>query len=104
MVTAFRRATTYRDTASRPAVPISVGRICASQAVEYTRLYNLADQLWMQPPRRVTEHTSLAMRAFRACTVFEPAYAWGLRRGLTWLPSVRNKIREALLRADAKHR
>src|SRR5262249_5976332 len=35
----------------RPSVGIGVGRLCASQAVEYSRLFSLAENLWAE--RRV---------------------------------------------------
>jgi hypothetical protein len=36
---------------------------------------------------------SLSARLFASLTVLEPAYRWGLRRGWTWLPALRRRLR-----------
>jgi hypothetical protein len=75
----------------------AIGYISATQAIEYVRLHELTDRLW------ASNHTGPAVRPsgwrirlFRAFTVLEPAYAWGMRRGWQWLPAARRRIRDAL--------
>jgi hypothetical protein len=52
---------------------------------------------------RTRAPATLSARAFRSLTALEPAYRWGLRRGWTWLPAVRRRLRgpvRRLLRLD----
>lgn len=47
--------------------------------------------------------SSVNARLFAALTVLEPAYRWGLRRGWTWLPALRRRLRtvtRTVLRLD----
>ena len=98
MEAALERAQHHARTDPRAPVPLSVGRICAAQAIEYCRLYAVADRLWLSAhgSAQTAPSENWRTRLFRAFTVLEPAYAWGMRRGWQWLPVARRRIRDAL--------
>jgi glycosyltransferase involved in cell wall biosynthesis/GT2 family glycosyltransferase len=81
------RAVTRKNGVAQPADPTLV--IDAMRSA-YTPYWN-----WVQAAaaRRAEPAPSLSGRVFRALTVLEPAYRWGLRRGWSWLPSVRRRLR-----------
>jgi hypothetical protein len=97
---AFLAADQLRRSSPRGVVPEGVARACANYAIENTRLQQLADGLWLQRNAGqavavVAGERTPSWRAMvlRFCTRLEPAYAWGLHRGWTWLMPLRRRVR-----------
>lgn len=99
MEEALRRAIELRAARPRPAVPSAVADLMAARAIEYDRVARLAEHLWVRSAGApaVTKGGGWRMWVFRQCAWLEPAYAWGLRRGWHWLPTLRERIRAALV-------
>jgi glycosyltransferase involved in cell wall biosynthesis len=102
---AFALADSYRRANPRGAVPIGVGRHCANQTVEYERMQQLADGLWLG--RNAGQASAVVMPVVRRAawrtaallvsSKLEPAYSWGLKRGWGWLVPLRQRLRAAVL-------
>jgi glycosyltransferase involved in cell wall biosynthesis len=105
LVAAFELASRFQRTAPRGAVTEGVARHCANYVIENVRLQQLADGLWLRAnggqasavvvPRK--RRTPWQTGALLVAAKLEPAYAWGLKRGWTWLPPIRQRLRESVL-------
>jgi hypothetical protein len=97
-------------TRPRPVPSLGVGRICATQAVEYIRLSEVADGLWREHeraqagplglyPHLLDPHSdswrTLAYFAIRRLLL--PYYRAALGRDVKWLLAVKEKLKQALL-------
>ncbi|MCI0529207.1 MAG: glycosyltransferase family 4 protein, partial [Nitrospira sp.] len=70
-----------------------ISRVCASQAVEYTRLFQLSEQLWME-----RYNASWRARIYLIGSwLLEPFYNWGVNRGWIWLPLLKEKIKQVFM-------
>jgi glycosyltransferase involved in cell wall biosynthesis len=104
LLAALTFARRLHETAPRPPVTEHFARVAATNAIEYLRLHRVADELWMARYQMLgaSQHiavppvTGLRRRVFRACSILEPAYAWGIRRGWHWLPALRQRMRDAV--------
>jgi glycosyltransferase involved in cell wall biosynthesis len=95
----------------RPVPSLSVGRVCATQAIEYARLTEVADRLWQE-----REHAQAGFSALPPPVGGVPAHSWrvrtyfALRRhllpyyraalergGRTWLFPLKERVKRALL-------
>ena len=87
-----------------PAPDLGLGRIIATQAVEYTRLSRVADELWArqtQSPAMGAQHKKNAWRARLFASLYrwhEPFYRWYSSRGMDWFAPMRESIKRWLLR------
>lgn len=92
-----------------PLPPQGLARATAAQAIEYVRMSQLADQLWMERhghrPKdgggQAVIWTQLDWRRRLYLTLYrwhEPIYHWYNRRGWDWLAPVRKQARVLLLR------
>jgi glycosyltransferase involved in cell wall biosynthesis len=94
---AFATAERLRRERPRALLSHDVGQLTATRAIEHHRVVRLAERLWTrQAGVRPLDGGGWRLWLFRMCTHFEPAYAWGLRRGWRWLPAARERIRASL--------
>jgi len=72
----------------------------AAMAIEYTRLFYVAEELWNQRERgRNTSASTSGEKLYLTLqTKFINAYQWGLDHNWTWLKLVKNGIKSFLLR------
>ena len=92
-----------RDTARRTdevdiVAPDAIMESVRSQYAPYWQWVTRVAAGRPEPPR------SWNARFFRSLTMLEPAYRWGVRRGWTWLPTLRRRLRGPVrewLRLDA---
>lgn len=105
MVSLFEKAKALRETQPRPAVSQGLGMACAAQAVEYVRIYNVADWLWLERERNKRQGTPpLPYLPFKVriyawfIRVAGPLYNWGKRRGWRWLNPLKDFIKLRLLK------
>lgn len=93
------KAGRLRHESPRPAVPVQVGDLMATRAIEHDRVARLAEALWVRSAGGAPPAGDAGWRLWiiRHCGWLEPAYAWGLRRGWRWLPMARERIRAALV-------
>jgi len=98
----FRRAAALHVEQPRPLAGPGLARVCASEAVEYMRLYQLADQLWAE---RNGLHNLWSLRTSRdwrsqlymtLYRLHEPYYRWYSQRGWKWLTPIREIVKKAL--------
>ncbi|MBI3245236.1 MAG: glycosyltransferase [Deltaproteobacteria bacterium] len=95
---------------THPRVPPSreLGQVCAAQAVEYQRLWKVADGLWRQhgqeerllfPPHLLDPHSdswrTLAYFSLRRLVL--PYYQAALNRNMRWLLPLKNTVKRMLL-------
>jgi hypothetical protein len=92
----------------RPRPSLGLGRVCAAQAVETTRLSQLAAELWAGRYQTSndtgTNHDigiNWRVRTFLALNqMYEPFYRWGMNRGWMWLSPLGAKAKKILLRPE----
>ena len=105
MIALLREAMRVHVTEPRPVPSLALGRVCAVQAVESTRLSEGAGELWrergqisLQPylldPGSDSWRT-LAYFALRRLLL--PYYRAALVRGMKWLLPLKDKLKRALL-------
>jgi glycosyltransferase involved in cell wall biosynthesis len=106
MLACLEHARALQCTQPRPTPDLAVGRVFATQAVEYIRLSNLADQLWaerhgLQPSPTAGRNWRhrLYQRLYRW---HEPYYHWYSKRGWTWPTAAREAVKRALLRPASR--
>jgi len=98
MVALFEEARFLRPAHPRPAVSPGLGLACATQAVEYMRLHQVADMLWLE--REGRKEKGLPLSAFfyvRLRRIGRPLYLWGLQRGWHWMTPLKDLIKRGLL-------
>jgi hypothetical protein len=106
MVELIERARTLAVQDARPAVSQGVGLEIATQAIEYTRLERLTEQLWAERQALLAHKLAkvqlgryLALRTARSLKItIRPLYYWGIRHGMTWLVPLRTRVRTSLMR------
>lgn len=111
MISLFREAARLHVAQPRPIPSLGLARACAGHAVEYIRLSDLAEKLWLESERAGTTRLapyhhfldpnsepwhSLAYFTIRRLLL--PYYRGGLEKGLKWLLPVKNRLKQALLR------
>lgn len=88
-----------------------LGHLCAAQAVEYTRLWEVAEGLWQQRPRTgpLAAHPHLldphndtwqTLAYFAVRRLLFAPYRTLLGRGMPWLLPVKDRLKRALLAGD----
>ena len=97
--TAIRRHKDY----PRPVPSLSLGRVCASQAVEHIRVAQLADGLWQARGAAfgaIAPSNSMTWRerVYTVCRwLYGPLYRRGVARGGAWYLTLADKLKGALL-------
>jgi glycosyltransferase involved in cell wall biosynthesis len=103
MVALLEQAKRLHIDRSRPIPSVGLGQVCATQAVEYTRISLLAKQLWDERNSNIpqnSEHNEIDWRERLYLTLYrwhEPIYHWYTQRGWNWLTPVRERITRVLL-------
>ncbi len=115
MVALLEEAMERHASHPRPIVSVGLGRASAAQAVEYTRLFRVAEQLWaerngngaVQNVNGGNQHYLLHSEVvpehwrFRLYLTLnrwhEPYYRWYTQRGWNWLTPVRQRVKDLLL-------
>jgi glycosyltransferase involved in cell wall biosynthesis len=95
---ALLRATTRRASRADAVDPLAIVDSLRSQYVPYWQWVQQVVAGGREPI------SGWNTRMFRSLTILEPAYRWGLRRGWTWLPTLRRRLRgrvRQILRLDA---
>ena len=99
----FEKAKVLRETQPRPEVSHGLGMACATQAIEYVRIYNVADWLWLERERN-KQAPPLPYLPFKVriyawlIRVAYPLYNWGKRRGWRWLNTLKDFVKLRLLK------
>jgi hypothetical protein len=84
---------------------LALGRLCAQEAVEYARLWQLAEQLWAErhgQPSTAAEHPWRQRLYQRLYKWHEPYYRWYSKKGLHWLAPLRDAITRTLLQSASR--
>jgi glycosyltransferase involved in cell wall biosynthesis len=98
MLALFEEARFLRPAHPRPAVSPGLGLACATQAVEYMRLHQVADMLWLEREGRKEKGLPLsALFYLRLRRIGRPLYLWGLQRGWHWMTPLKDLIKRRLL-------
>lgn len=109
MAMLLQEGLTLHATHPRPAPSLAVGRICATQAVEYMRLSALADWLWQErkpqggPLGRRLQELGIEHARWRVLAYFTlrrwllPYYRAALARDMKWLLPLKNRLKRTLL-------
>jgi glycosyltransferase involved in cell wall biosynthesis len=97
----FDVAIDLHETKPRVAAPPGLARALATEAVELTRMAALTEWLWVQRHLRgapVGGLKGIGGRVYHWLRgIGGPVYRYGVARGWMWLPSMRDRIRRALL-------
>jgi hypothetical protein len=97
------------------AIPhLNLARICAGQAIEYTRLMSVAEELWQEreqgqvqttrPHSLGRDRSALSMASWRASAYYAlrrfllPYYQRALNRDMRWCLDVKDAVKRVLLR------
>jgi hypothetical protein len=92
----------FSQTQPRPTPSLGMARICAAEAVEYVRLFQLSEQLWSERNGAAPlahDATPLSWRTRMYIALYrwhEPYYRWYERKGWTWLAPLREKVKRLL--------
>jgi len=100
MVALFGKAKELHEVVPRPTPSLGLGRACATEAIEYTRLSEVADRLWdmYRSEGADSGRASWRIRTYRLLVrLGYPLYSWGMRQGFTWLPPLRETVERVLL-------
>jgi glycosyltransferase involved in cell wall biosynthesis/GT2 family glycosyltransferase len=101
MIAQLEHAIRLHDAQPRPVSSLRLGRACASQAVEYVRVSQLAASLWDGPRGSVSPVAAWRRRIYAVCRwMYAPLYRRGLERGGAWYLSLAERLKGALLRAS----
>lgn len=97
----FDVAIELHETKPRLAAPPGLARALATEAVELTRMAALTEWLWVQRHLRgapVGGLKGIGGRVYHWLRgIGGPVYRYGVARGWMWLPSMRDRLRRALL-------
>jgi hypothetical protein len=102
----FQQAICLHEEQPGPLPSPGLARACAAEAVEYTRLFQLAEGLWQERERRGkapedwTQRNRPNLRTRVYLNLYhwhEPYYRWYTSLGWTWLDPIRNGLKKVLL-------
>jgi glycosyltransferase involved in cell wall biosynthesis len=106
MIESFQQAVRLHREEPRPLPSPGLARACAAEAVEYVRLFQLAEDLW-QEKEQWGKHSkdklqrdlpNLRSRLYlKLYRWHEPYYRWYTSLGWTWLDPIRNSLKKLLL-------
>jgi len=106
MIESFQQAVRLHQEQPRPVPSLGLARACAAEAVEYIRLFQLAEVLWQEKEQlskrskawlqrdRLDLRRRLYLKLYRW---HEPYYHWYTSLGWTWLDPIRNTLKRLLL-------
>jgi hypothetical protein len=106
MIESFQQAVRLHQEQPRPLPSPGLARACAAEAVEYIRLFQLAEELWQEKQHwgkrskdwlqrdRLDLRSRLYLKLYRW---HEPYYRWYTGLGWTWLDPIRNSLKRLLL-------
>jgi len=106
MIEAFQQAVRLHQEQPRPLPSPGLARACAAEAVEYMRLFQLAEMLWQEKEQlgkrskdwlqsdRLSLRRRLYLKLYRW---HEPYYRWYTSLGWTWLDPIRIGLKRLLL-------
>jgi glycosyltransferase involved in cell wall biosynthesis len=106
MIELLQEAIHLHQEQPRPLPSPGLARACATEAVEYTRLFQLAEGLWQEvehggrlpEDRTQRDRPSLRTRVYlKLYRWHEPYYRWYTSLGWTWLDQIRNRLKSMLL-------
>ncbi|HYN24296.1 MAG TPA: glycosyltransferase family 4 protein, partial [Pyrinomonadaceae bacterium] len=103
MVSLFEHAMGLHTTDPRPRPGLGLGRAFAAQAVEATRLSQVAAELWAgrYNPSDGQHRPNWRVRSYLVLNrLYEPFYRWGMNRGWMWLSPLGEKAKKMLLRPE----
>ena len=102
MVALLERAIELHERQPRRPPDVDFAHAAAAQAIKYVRLSEMTHLTWRSLEGPDCGRSSRASRSVRAYATLVrlgyPFYRWGMSRGLTWLPALRERIEKALLR------
>lgn len=107
MIDSLAEAVCLHHEAPRPLPGPGLARACAAEAIEYMRLFQLADQLWMEKNRRQAvpagwsqrDQPDLRTRIYlKLYQWHEPYYRRYSSLGWTWLDPIRSAVKKLLLK------
>jgi glycosyltransferase involved in cell wall biosynthesis len=106
MIESFQQAVRLHQEQPRPLPSPGLALACAAEAVEYIRLFQLAEWLWQENEKggkrsrgwlqrdRLDFRRRLYLKLYRW---HEPYYRWYTSLGWTWLDPIRNSLKRLLL-------
>jgi hypothetical protein len=106
MIESFQQALRFHQEQPRPLPSPGLARACAAEAVEYMRLFQLAEWLWQEKQqggksskdRLPRDGLDLRRRLYlKLYRWHEPYYRWYTSLGWTWLDPIRNSLKRLLL-------
>lgn len=107
MIESLAEAVRLHREAPRPLPGPGLARACAAEAIEYMRLFQLADQLWTENNRRQAvsagwsqrDQPDLRTRIYlKLYQWHEPYYRRYSSLGWTWLDPIRSAVKKLLLK------
>ena len=106
MVESFQQAIRLHKAQPLPLPSPGLARACAAEAVEYIRLFELAEGLWQEKEqwgkrsKEWLERDRLDLRSRLYLKLYrwhEPYYHWYTSMGWTWLDTIRNGLKRIFL-------
>ena len=106
MIASFQQAIRLHREQPRPLPSPGLARACAAEAVEYIRLFQLAEWLWQEKEQRGKrskgwlQQNRLDLRGRLYLKLYrwhEPYYRWYTSLGWTWLDPIRNSLKRLLI-------
>jgi glycosyltransferase involved in cell wall biosynthesis/SAM-dependent methyltransferase len=95
------RAIELHRTDPRPVPPPALVRSSASETIELMRLARMMDAVWADRLRAVGLRRVSIFLYVQLRRLGRPAYLWGIRRGWSWLPRLRDKVLRVFVGAPA---
>jgi len=105
MLALFEKARSLSKAQPRPAVSPGLGLTCATQAIEYIRLHNVADWLWFEQKKKTGGDPPIPVMPFKIrvytqlTRIAGPFYLKGKQRGWRWVVPLKNFIKKRFLEA-----
>ena len=105
MIKAFQQAVHLPPKSLDRYPAFRLARACAAEAVEYMRLFQLAEDLWRKRAlgkalKELVQRDGLDFRSRLYLKLYrwhEPYYRWYTSLGWTWLDPIRNGLKRLLL-------
>jgi glycosyltransferase involved in cell wall biosynthesis len=106
MIESFQQAIRLHTEEPRPLPSPGLARACAAEAVEYMRLFQLAEDLWQEKEKwgkrskDWLQRDGLDLRSRLYLKLYrwhEPYYRWYTSLGWTWLDPIRNGLKRLLM-------
>ena len=106
VIASFQQAARLHQEQPRPLPGSGLARACATEAVEYMRLFQLAEELWQEKEqwgersKGWLQSGRLDFRSRLYLTLYrwhEPYYRWYTGLGWTWLDPIRNGLKKILV-------